>query len=376
MAIDVRRFRAGDRPALQRLDGRLEAAGVPHRVGCEEPPSNGEPCLDREPIIERLYVAADGDEIRGGVWLKEQMFWAEGAPLRVGWPKYLVAETPARGAAALVPATLLFRLLRQQPHMLALGMGGHSGPFAKLLAAARWPGSSVPFFVSFVRPSRVLRRLSYARTTRTRRALADGLALSGLAWLANTARAVGRSVVRPAPRGYEASVVATFDGWADELWVRCRDAHGLVAVRDRRALNALYPAGFNCLARLRVRRDGRDVGWICPRAIDAAGTPFERQFRDLRLGILTDGLANPADVAGVLDAGIRYLVDAGVDLVLTYQTHPAWCAAARRTGLFQAPSASAFYRSPAMEVLIAKASASHRHYHLTWSDGDGPERIA
>ena len=54
----------------------------------------GQPCfrasthrksLEREPIVARLYLAADGPEVRGGVWLKEQLFWSGGEPARVGW---------------------------------------------------------------------------------------------------------------------------------------------------------------------------------------------------------------------------------------------------------------------------------------------------
>src|SRR5256885_639175 len=100
------------------------------------------------------------------------------------------------GKAAAVPAILLLSLLRQQPYLMALGMGGHAGPFAKILAAARWAGSSLPFFFSLLHPSRVLRHLAYARTTRLRRMLADGLAASGLAWTANKLLAGARAVMR------------------------------------------------------------------------------------------------------------------------------------------------------------------------------------
>jgi len=197
VTIEVRQFRTGDVPAIERLNWRLAAAGLPHRVGHEDPRRSDEPRLDREPIIERLFVAAAGDEIRGGVWLKEQLSWSEGRPVRVGWAKYPVAESLIDAKAAGVPASLLFGLLRQQPHLMALGMGGHAGPFAKLLAAARWASSSLPFFFCLLHPSRVLRHLSYARTTRLQRLLADSLAYSGLAWA--VARRTERLV--PARRG-------------------------------------------------------------------------------------------------------------------------------------------------------------------------------
>ena len=363
-------------PAIERLNGRLAAAGLPHRVGRESPGQSDAPSLDHEPIVERLYVAADDEEIRGGVWLKEQVFWSAGRPVRVGWAKYLVAESLIDARAAGVPAGLLFTLLRQQPHLMGLGMGGHSGPYARILAAARWSNSSVPFFFCLIHPSRVLRHLAYARTTSARRMLADGLAHSGLAWAGNKLLAGACAAFRRRPtRGYTCSVVTRFDAWADDLWERCRDSYGFMAVRDSRALNALYPEGFRSLTRLRVQQSGRDVGWICARSIDAAGTWFEQHFGNLRIGILTDNLAQPTDATGVMQAGFQHLAEDGADVIVTYQSHPAWGTAAFNVGFLRGPSRSAFYRSPAVESLITQATAEDRCHHLTWSDGDGPEAV-
>lgn len=374
--IGVRRFNIGDLPAIERLNERLAAAGLPHRVGREAPRHGDEPSLDNEPILERLYVATEDEEIRGGVWLKEQLFWSDGRPVRVGWAKYLVAESLIDAAAAGVPAGLLFSLLRQQPHLMGLGMGGHASPYARILAAARWASSSLPLFFCLIHPSRVLRHVSYARTTYVRRMLADALAYSGLAWAGNKLLAAACAAFRRRPtRGYTWSVVGRFDAWADELWERCRDSYGFMAVRDSRALNALYPEGFRSLTRLRVQQSGRDVGWICARSIPAAGTWFERHFGNLTLGILTDNLAQPTDATGVMEAGFRYLVDDGADVIVTYQSHPAWRAAAFNVGLMRGPSNCAFYRSPAIESLITKAAAQDRRHHLTCSDGDGPEPV-
>lgn len=376
MSIVVRRFRPDDAAAIGRLNSRLAAAGLPHRVDCEDALEGEQPSLEKQPIIARLYVAANGQEIHGGVWLKEQLFWSEGRPVRVGWVEYPVAESLIDGAVAGVPTSLLFSLLREQPHLMALGMGGHAGSLARLLAAARWDGSSVPFFFGLLQPSRVLRQLSYARTTPTRRMVADALAYSGLGAIAYKLVAGAHAAIRARPpRGYTSLVADRFDGWADEIWARCRDSYGFIALRDSRALNALYPEGFACLVRLRVQHGGRDVGWICARSIDVAGTWFERHFGNLRLGILTDALAQPADAEGVMAAGFRYLMEDRVDLVVTYQSHPAWRAAAVSAGLLPGPSTCAFYSSASVERLIKRAAASNRHYHLTYSDGDGPEAV-
>jgi hypothetical protein len=372
--VEIRRFRSTDELAIKALNGRLAAAGFRHEVGCEDPRMASSPGFDAYPIIERLYVAAEGPDIRGGVWLKEQLFWAEGRDLRAGWAKYPVAESLVSGAAAGVPASLLFTVLREQPCLMALGMGGHDGSFAKLLAAARWSSSLVPFFFRIQKPFRVLRQLSLARSTPMRRALADGLAFTGLGWTANRVLA-GIDRITHESAGFSRTVVPRFGEWADELWARCRHAYGFVARRDSNALNSLYPEDFSALTRLRVTDRERDAGWVCVRAIDCAGTWFEHTFGNLRLGMITDGFARPADAKGVFEAGVAHLMEHDVDLIVTFQSHPAWCDAAREMGLLPGPSNCAFYRAPAVEKILQRAESVGRFCHLTSSDGDGPQPV-
>jgi hypothetical protein len=376
VTVDIRRFQASDKPAIERLNLRLAAAGFPHQVGSENGNGKVQPSLDAQPIIQRLYVAVDDEEIRGGAWLKEQLFWLDGQAVRLGWAKYPVAESLVDKKSAGVPASMLFSLLRQQPYLMALGMGGHNGAFARLLAAARWASSSLPFFFLFVHPARVLRQLSYARCTLLRRALADTLAYSGLGWLGYKALTNARGLIGlRQPGDYIGSVVEQFDAWADELWERCRDSYGFIAVRNSHALNSLYHGKLKALTRLRILRDGRDIGWICVRSIDAASTSYKRHFGNLKLGIVTDCFAKPTDASGVMAAGVKYLLGQDVDLIVTNQGHPAWCTAVRGIGFLRGPSNCAFYRSPAVEKLLTEATVKDRGYHLTCSDGDGPEAV-
>lgn len=372
--VEIRRFRPTDELAIAALNARLAAAGLPHQIGCEDPRLASSAGFDEYPIVERLYVASEGLEIRGGVWLKEQLFWAEGRTVVAGWAKYPVAESLVSGAAAGVPASLLFTVLHEQPCLMALGMGGHTGSFARLLAAARWSSSLVPFFFRILKPFRVLRQLSLARSTPFRRALADGLAFSGLGWTANSVLA-GIDRITHESAGFSRTIVPRFGEWADELWARSRHAYGFAARRDSHALNSLYPGDFRALTRLRVTDGERDAGWVCVRAIDCAGTWFEHTFGHLRLGIITDGFARPADAKGVFEAGVTHLIEQNVDLIVTFQSHPAWCDAAREAGLVPGPSNCAFYRSPAVERILRRAESIGRFCHLTSSDGDGPQPV-
>lgn len=370
MKIRFRRVEPGDAGAIARLNARFHAAGLEHVVG-NEPAGAPEPSLDDRPIIERMFVAADDeDEIRGAVWLREQRFACREGIVRAGWMIYPLSESLIDPRFAGVPGTLLFGLRREQPRLMALGMGGDEGPFAKLLASARWHSRLVPFFFRMLRPARVLRRLSVARATAPRRIMSDVLAASGLAWLGNgIATGVQRAIEGPRGGPVRATAVDHFEEWADEVWENSHRDYGFVAVRDAQLLEALYPADFAPLTRLRITRDGRDLGWACVQAVNAQGSWLEPHFGDLRVGILTDAFARPKDAPAVLAAGLRALLDERVDLVVTNQTHPVWCRAARGQGFWPGPSTLAFSWSPAADELIGPAE----EVHMTRSDGDGPQ---
>lgn len=371
MKIRFRRVRpADDADPIARLNGRLRAAGLDHVVG-NEPAGRPGPSLEAVPILERMFVAADeAGEIRGAVWLKEQQFWTRAGIARAGWMIYPVSESLADARFAGVPGTLLFGLLREQPQLMALGMGGAAGPFAKLLAGARWHRRLVPFFFRMIRPARVLRQISYARATRARRAAADLLASSGLARLGNgVATGLQLALGGRGGRRAQATPMARFESWADAVWEEHRAEYGFAAVRDARLLDALYPADFTALTRLRVHNGGRDLGWVCIQAIDSRGTWLEPHFGDLRIGILTDAFAGPSDAVAVLDAGFRALAAERVDLVVTNQLHAAWRSAARSLAFWPGPSTLAFAWSPRADPLFADIDA----VHLTRSDGDGPQ---
>jgi hypothetical protein len=369
--IRFRRVRpAPDSAAIARLNARLRAAGLEHVVG-NEPADRAEPSLDAQPIIERMFVAADDDgEIRGAVWLKEQLFWTRSGIVRAGWMIYPVSESLADPRFAGVPGTLLFGLLREQPQLMALGMGGEAGSFAKLLAGARWKHTLVPLHFRVLRPARVLRELRVARRTPARRIAGHLLAASGLARIGYAAVAgLDRAIHRRSIAAADATPVDRFEGWVDAVWEAHRAEYAFCAVRDARLLDTLYPSDFAPITRLRVRRADADLGWVCAQAIDARGTWLEPHFGELRVGILTDAFASPADAVAVLDAGLRALCAEGVDLIVTNQLHTGWREAARALGFWVGPSTLAFSWSPRADPLLADRGA----VHLTRSDGDGPQ---
>lgn len=364
--MNVRRFIADDGPRIDRFNQRLAASGVRWTVYGEGPHD----LREGEPVSSRLFVAETADEIRGAVWLREHDFWIRGAPARAGWAKYPVSESLVDQAFGGVPGALLIKLIREQPRLMALGMGGHGGAFARLLKGMRWRGDLVPSFVRIVRPTRVLRRLSIVRRTPARRLLLDALALSGLGWLGGKAvDLVASRGERSARRGVEVTVVERFDAWADSIWERARDRYDFVARRDVAMLNSIYPSTMP-VTRLRMSRAGRDIGWACVLRRDLTAKD-QTPFGALRVGLVADAFGEPSDADAITAAAVAYLRSTSVDLMFSNQAHPAWGAALKRCGFHSAPSQFAFYRSPKLDAALGD-DAPNATFHVNRGDCDGP----
>jgi hypothetical protein len=370
VSIRVRRYQEEDRGGIERLNARLAAGGSSHVVypeGREQDPSR--------PVRERLFVAAEDGEIRGGVWLKEHASSVAGVgePVVIGWLKYPVAESLVDARYSGVPGSLILQCLREQPRLLALGLGGHATPLARILSRLAWAGTTIPLQYLPVRPNRLLRELAPLRSTAARRAAADLLRLSGLGWLGWRAvealRGGGR--VSRLLRGLSVDHVSAFGPWADETWARCRGSYGFLTVRDAAMLAAMYRSHPD-IGRLRVRRGSEDLGWACVVRHDfGAGRP-DASFGRMTVGLVADALAPPQAASSVLAAATAWLLEAGVDIIISNQLHPAWSAALGALGFLTGPSNFALYRSPAASQLLDADAVRALGKHVNRGDCDGP----
>lgn len=372
--VVVREFSPADSPAVDRLNERLEAGGVEHKVWPGDLKTRTAPPLPG-PRRTRLLLAAAPTEVHGGVWLSEQDFFFRGERKPAGWVKYPVSESLVNPECSGIPGSLLFALMREQPLLMALGLGGHDSPFARLLGRMKWSGSTIPFFFRFERPFRVLRELRYARRVPSRRLMLDALAFTGLGFLGYRVLTLVRRLTSKGPKpeaGAAAEAVPTFGTWADALWLECRGLYGMMGNREPGLLNEAYPEGYEGLTRLRVRRGDRDLGWVCVLRMDLRAKKEDRYFGPLVVGVITDGLARPEDAATVLAAGADYLRDSGVDLIITNQSHRSWREGLRSLGFFEGPSNFAFYRAPKVEAALVAAGVTPDEIHITRGDCDGP----
>jgi hypothetical protein len=362
VTIRIRRFEPGDRGAIERLNARLAAGGATQVMYGEDEGGVA------PPYVERLFIAEDGDEVRGGVYLREQLFRVAGQDANFGWLKYPLSESLVDPAFNGVPGSLLIQLLRLQPRLLALGLGGHATPLAHMLSRLKWVGETVPFHFRVVRGAAALRELAPLRTTAARRAVARALGSLGVAGLGFALLHALRGVPGAwRAAGCTAEEVAAFGPWVDDLWARARDAYGFLACRDAATLGFLYRGSLRDLHRLRVRRHGEDIGWACIVCHDfAVGAP-DANFGRLRVGLIADGLCLPGDAPALVGAAADWLRTAGVDLVVSNQLHPAWIAGLRSHGFLAGPSNFAFYRAPAADRLLSAAGC-----HINRGDCDGP----
>lgn len=370
--IKNRQFEARDAAPIQRLNERLRSGGSAWEVY-----PGGTAAEPTDSFVGRLFVAADDDEVRGAVWLHEQDFWLNGTVLRAGWAKYPVAESLVDPRHSGVPAAMLLRLMRVQPRLMTLGMGGHETPYARLLAGMGWKEGDIPFFVYLARPRRVLRHFEFIRRSRWKRLAADLLAVTGFGALGWRGHLLAQRLLAGGWwRSTEATtteVVPEFGPWADRIWMDVRDEYGFVGRRDAAALNFMYPPSMP-VSRLRVKSDDRTLGWVTV-AQHTFGSDEKSIFRNLTVGLLADGLSGLADVPRLVHAAVADLVRGGADIIVSNQSHPAWIAALRRTGFLQVPSQLAFYSSPAMQRQLAGVADTTNPaplMHVNRGDCDGP----
>lgn len=359
----MRRFDARDTAAIARLNTRLQSGGALDVVYPEGSEQN------RGGVVrERMFVADDDGEIRGAVWLREQPFRIDGADVLCGWLKYPVAESLVDPRFSGVPASLIIQCLREQPRLLALGLGGHQTPLARMLQALKWMGLTIPLVARVVRPGRVLRRAPALRRTPLRAVAADVLAWTGVAAIAFTGWDIMSGARRRCARGnYIAEPCQELGTWADDVWQSVRDRYPFIAARDARTVDLLQPDSPD-IQWLRVRQRGTDVGWVSIVQHDfAKGTP-DHNFGTLRVGLIADALAAPEHARGVLIVAMEALEAAGVDVILSNQLHQEWAQPLRDFGCLNVTSNFALYASPQASRLVRDWTRAH----VNRGDCDGP----
>ena len=363
--VRIEPFDASRRPALADLNRRMAAAGsswqFPEQAECGGAAAAG------GPVFQEFFLAVDGPAVRGGYTLQHRSASFRDEVCPIGSWYQPISEGSIDPKYSLVAIQLLRDAFRREPLCFGLGLEGLDSPLSKLAATLRCELRLIPFFVRVQNGGRFAREARFLRKRRGFAPLLDLAAATGAAGLGTVLmRGALQRVRRPDARAIVESA-AGFGPWADEVWQRCRGRYSFVEVRDAATLNRLYPERrrFRCV---RVVRGEETLGWA---VLDSKRMSDDPKFGSLHVGRIADCFAAPEDADSVVRAATDVLASEGVDVMLSNQSHPAWCAALRRNAFLAAPSNFVFAASPELAKRIQAIDPEGRDIHLNRGDADG-----
>jgi hypothetical protein len=372
LAIVIQPYGREHEPAVQEFNRRLQqSSDDPNLVFSKTAIPRWLPPSGNNSVWNEFFVAVEGQAVRGAYGLKEEMMFIRGKGLqRVACYHHPLSEGIVDRSYASVGALLARDALARQPLLYALGMGGVERPLARMLKALGFSLTTIPFYFRVVHPSTFLLEMQALRQKRWRAMLMNLAAATGTGWLAiKSVQGIANLRVRPAD--FVAEEVAEFSDWADGLWNEAKNGVSMAAVRDASTLRLLYPPSVTSTRRLRISRNGVAIGWaiIGERRKDA-------KFGKMRVGSIVDCWAAEEDMASVVKAATQALEKDGlekdgVDLIVSNQSHHAWCSAFEKSGFLKGPSNFIFAASKKLTELLQPLEENRPSFHVTRADGDG-----
>ena len=320
------------------------------------------------PPRETLYVVADGDEIRGGAFLREFPFRLGDRTALVGSVKYPLSESLLEKRFAGVPAALLLHLMRQQPHLMAVGMGGEDGPFAQLLLRLGWRAGYIGSFLCPLRPHAVLKALPHIQREPRLRRVARLMEWSGAARALST---LAPALLRLRTRGSNRLTTRAIPAFPEELRSLATiplDGYKAGMLRSPEVLNWMYPVGEPSIRRFVVEWNGRPCGWYAYQVVDLRPLGNRAQFGPLLMGFVIESYAEPEHAGAIARLLVRAGLDEGVDLMLANHSHALWHRALLQAGFFRGPRRFGYFRSPGLEKLLMAGGFGEEDLWVTRGD--------
>jgi hypothetical protein len=354
--------------AVTEFNERIRRAGAPFLLPVRPAPDWLPKVGDRQ-IYEEIFVVVQDGFVRGAYTLKRQEFSFAGRLLPAAACRMPISEAIADKRYGLVGPKIIHDALRRMPLLYCLGIGSLDANISRMLRAMGWTWRVVPFFFKVLNGFRFLRNIEYLKTGLPRRLALDAAAYSGMGWLgARTVRLLLKA--KTARQGLPlAEEVSEFASWTDEIWRMCRSRYSMTAVRDSEVLNILYPASDPRFIRLKICAASRAIGWAV--LLDTVMS-CNKYFGNMRVGSIVDCLALPEDAPQVVAAAANNLEHRGVDLLVSNQSHPAWCDGLKKAGFFVGPSNFFLLMSKQLSGLLSDLDPALSNMHLNRGDGDGP----
>lgn len=375
MAVKIVPYETAHIPAVHAFNARLRAAGVAEAFGMRSLLRETNVGIVRAPgsgLYEELFLALDGDAVRGGYSIKHQEYLVNGVVRSIGFFQQPLSEGTIDKRFALIGPRLLRDALGRQPLLYALGIGGYDQAAARLLKGARFTIVTVPFSFRVEHAARFLRQVGPIRTSRSRRLASDVAAATGIGALGIGLLQRYRAGFARDRRPVVSTDVSSFGPWADAVWLASQGGLALAAVRDRPALAQLYDGPRNPFLKVTIENAGVPCGWaVCL----ATQRRSDKYFGDLKLGSIVDLLAVPGYEGALIGAAVDRLRQEDVDLIVTNLTFGPLVNALRDRGFLGGPSNFLFAASPVLAQEFPAFAASVRQFHMTRGDGDGPVNL-
>lgn len=368
MPIVIQPYREEHQQAVREFNQRLIASGAdPNLVFFTSSQPQWLPKTEGAKLYQEFFVALEGGVVRGGYALKYQDFAvADGAVHNVGYYHHPISEGIINHSYAALGGMLLKHAMNRSPLLYCLGMGGYDRPLPKMLMRLGWAHFPVPFYFKIVRPNRFLREMQALRISPFRRALLDVAAFTGAGWVGVKTIQSFRKLRAPKPVEFTVEKVEEFSEWVDSLWARAKSHYSMTGVRDSQTLRTLYPATVPHFTRLRIRRNAQDIGW----AVVGERLKSEK-YGAMRVGSIVDCWAQPEDAWPVMESASATLVEQGMDLIVSNQSHHLWARALENTGFLNSSSNFIFAAGKKLSALLQPFAEKQPHLHFTRADGDG-----
>jgi hypothetical protein len=371
MPIVIQPYREEHEPAVREFNQRLQSGGAgAELVFFEFARPRWLPPADGSKLFQEYFVAVENGMVRGGYALKQQSFsFADGVTRNVAYYHHPLSEGIVNKSYAAVGGMLLKDAMGRAPLLYCLGMAGYDRPLPKMLVRLGWSHFLVPFYFNIVLPYRFLREMQALRGTASRRWLLDLLAFTGVGWAGIRAAEGLQKLRTPKLPPPAVERIEGFSEWVDPLWQQAKNHYAMTAVRDFQTLRTLYPASDTHFTRLRVRRSGHDIGWAV-----VGERRKDEKYGAMRVGSIVDCWALPENALPVVQAASAALVENGVDLIVSNQSHRLWGRALNQAGFFSSPSNFIFAAGKNLSALLQPIAETQSQMHFTRADGDGLPR--
>lgn len=359
MAIEFVRLEERHVEAIRRFNERLTRgnavtpflmeAAAPESVAPESP--------------SRAYVAEEGDEVRGGFLEIDFRAVVAGTDATVLNCQSPLSEGLIDQKYLMLPAQMFKTMMRRNPYVYVVGMGGLQNPLPRFLKAAGWSVEEVPFFYRVVRAARFLRKMPVLQASPAKRIAAHVAAFTGLGSVAFAFMhrgSVGNLGAYAVSRG-------EWGPWASTLWKEFRSEVSFGVSRDLESIQQLY-SNPREIGPIVIHKGDKVAGWSMALVTQMQGSAH---FGDLRVATILDNFGHASDRAAIVSKTCEFLADAGADIVIANQSHESWKTAYHQAGFRTGKSNYLFAASPKLASAIGGSPIASGRAYVTRADGDG-----